>query len=262
MTSVLDRRPEQRYCAFLDILGFTALLGAIEGRPQSDEMRHLISALNFMSSEVDEPAYSADLPVYERTPEGLLERELGDPKLTYVSDCIIISTQHSADGLKALCRKASKVWLDLAWDGFFCRGAISEGLLFHHGGIVFGTAYLRALQLEKQAVYPRVVFDSTIIESLGGFPAAFPVCPPTSSRADDGQVYHRYFPRHFFPPYACDWTNYLHRVRCHICKALGSHTGRIRDKYVFLRTEFNFCVDCYRQELEDGLRPISESAEA
>ena len=256
--SILDRRPEPRYCAFLDILGFKEILKAIEERPNSQEAERLISALTFMSSEVDESAYSTDLPVYELTVDGMIERELGDPRMTYVSDCIIISTEHTEDGLKALCRKVSKIWIDLAWDGFFCRGAISEGLLFHHRDIVFGSAYLSAYELEKMADYPRVIFDEQVVESSGGFPATFPLCPPTSERGDDGKVYLRYFPYSFFPPYAFDWTTYLLRVRDRICGALKSKTGRVREKYVFLRKEFNFCVEHFRNVLAPELLAIPD----
>lgn len=254
--AILDRRPEMRYCAFLDILGFKSMLTAIESQPSSVRTARLISALNFMSEEVREPAYSSDLPVYEQTPEGILEKELGDPRLTYVSDCVIVSTEHTQEGLFALCRKVSKIWLDLAWDGFFCRGAISEGLLFHHRDIVFGSAYLQAYQLESTAVYPRVIFDNSIIKSAGGFPAAFPLRPPTSEIANDGLCYLRYFPYHFFPPYTNDWTNFLLGVRAHITKSLAETSAPVRDKYVFLQKEFNFCVNMYRDMLEDGLSPI------
>lgn len=253
--SILEMRPEPRYCAFLDILGFKKILETVEGQPDSQETERLISALNFMSTEVGEPAYSADLPVYEQTEEGIVERELGDPRLTYVSDCIIVSTEHTTDGLKALCRKISKIWLDLAWDGYFCRGAISEGLLFHHKDIVFGSAYLSAYELEKSAVSPRVIFDEKVVASVG-FPAAFPLRPPTSERADDGKVYLRYFPYSFFPPYAFSWTDYLIRVRQHICAALASTTDTVREKYVFLRKEFNFCLEFYRQFLSPELLAI------
>jgi hypothetical protein len=260
MTSILERRPVLRYCAFLDILGFRGFLEKVEDRPDSQELERLISALNFMSQENGEPAYGADLPVYELTPDGMIERELGNPRLTYVSDCVIISTDHTQHGLKALCRKVSKIWLDLAWDGFFCRGAISEGLLFHHRDIVFGSAYLRALDLERAANYPRVIFDKSIISSIGEFPTEFPLCPPTSEFATDGFVYLRYFPFNFFPPYAFNWTNYLGRVREHICAALATTTGRIREKYLFLQKEFNFCIQQYRGMLEPQLLSIPEDA--
>ena len=186
----------------------------------------------------------------------MIEKELGDPRLTYVSDCIIISTEHTADGLKALCRKVSKIWLELAWDGFFCRGAISEGLLFHHRNIVFGTAYLNAFHLEARANTPRVIFDKSIIASIGGFPSEFPMRQPTSEKGNDGEIYLRYFPWQFFPPYASDWSNYLFRIRHHIVEALSKTSGTVLEKYRFLRSEFNFCIENYREALEDGLLPI------
>lgn len=259
MEYILAKRPEMRYCAFLDILGFKSLLKSVEDTSDDPLMERIISVLNFMSAEVSESAYSADLPVYELTEKGLIERELGDPRLTYVSDCIIISTEHTEDGLKALCRKLSKIWLDLAWDGFFCRGGISEGLLFHHQNIVFGSAYLKALALEQVAITPRVVFDDAIISRVG-FPAVFPVLPPTCEMARDGRVYLRYFPYFFFPPYATNWTNYLCHVGEHIVVGLSTTSGRVREKYAFLREEFNFCLEEYRDMLDPSLRPIPADA--
>jgi hypothetical protein len=256
---LLDRRPEKRYCAFLDILGFKEILRTIESERDSQLSGRLISALRFLSEETRDPAYGADLPVYESSVDGLVERELGDPKLTYISDCIIISTAHTADGFKALCRKVSKIWIDLAWDGLFCRGGISQGLLFHYDDIVFGTAYLRALELEKNAKVPRVIIDHEVVAGLGGFPAAFPLCPPTCRRDADENVYLRYFPYWFFPPYSFSWVDYLYRVRGHICVGIEKHEGRIRDKYLFLRDEFNFCVTHFRDQLHPDLHPIAES---
>lgn len=254
--SLLDERPVMRYCAFLDILGFKSILEHIEGNPKSPVTERLISALNFMALEVNDPAYSADLPVYELVDDVLIERELGDPRLTYVSDCVIISAEHTPDGLKALCRKVSKIWLDLAWDGFFCRGAISDGLLFHHRNIVFGSAYLNAYYLEPKAIFPRVIIDPKVITALGGFPQAFPLRDPTSSVAADGFVYLRYFPRAFFPPYAHDWSNYLVRIRSHLVDSLATTSGSVYEKYSFLRDEFNFAVNHYRDFLEPGLQPL------
>jgi hypothetical protein len=251
---LLDRRPEKRFCAFLDILGFKEILQKIENEPRSQVVERLVSALKFLSDETRDPAYGADLPIYEPTEDGLIQRELGDPRLTYVSDCIIISTDHTADGFKALCRKVSKLWLDLAWDGFFCRGGISHGTLFHHSDIVFGTAYLKALEMEKTAEMPRVVIDADVVDFLGGFPATFPLCPPTCHQGPDQRIYLRYFPYHFFPPYAFSWSDYLHRVRGHICDGIEKHQGRVQAKYQFLRDEFNFCVTHFRNQLDPSLR--------
>jgi len=214
---LLDERPELRYCAFLDILGFKKLLERVENPAADDrDVESIISVLNFMAEEVVEPAYGSDLPVYTLTPDGVLEQELGDLRMISVSDSVIISAEHTPDGFKALCRKLTKVWIDLAWDGVFCRGAIAEGSLFHHSTIVFGSGYLKALELEKAASMPRVVISAEAVQSAGGFPSMFPLCPPTIVVGADGLHYLRYFPWWFFPTYAFNWSNYLFRIRQHI----------------------------------------------
>lgn len=256
MSDVLALRPVKRYCAFLDILGFEARLIELESLPASDDrIERLISCLNFMDQEVFEPAYSADLPVYSEENGLLIERELGDLQLTYVSDCMIISAEHTANGFKALCRKLSKIWCDLAWDGFFCRGGIAQGPLVHQGAIVFGSAYLRALKLEKLADMPRVIVDDDVVADLGGFPSNFPMLPPTIDKAADGRIYLRYFPYLLSPPYAGMWDNYLLGVRRHIVAQLSTTDPCIRPKYIFLRDEWNFAVTKYH-DLCDQPMPL------
>lgn len=108
---LLNERPQRRYCAFLDILGFKKLLERVED-PAADD-RHvesIISVLNFIAEEVVEPAYGPDLPVYTATANGLLEQELGGLRMISVSDSMIISADYTPDGFKALCRKVTKVW--------------------------------------------------------------------------------------------------------------------------------------------------------
>ena len=201
---LLDERPELRYCAFIDILGFKKLLECVENPAAGGrDIESIISVLNFMAEEVVEPTYGSDLPVYTVTPKGVLEQELGDLRMISVSDSMIISAEHTANGFKALCRKITKVWIDLAWDGVFCRGAIAEGPLFHHGTIVFSSGYLKALDLEQAASVPRVIISEEAVESVGGFPSLFPLRPPTIELGADGLHYLRYFhggsSRHMHP---------------------------------------------------------------
>lgn len=254
---LLDESPELRYCAFLDILGFKKLLERVENPAAGRDIESLISVLNFMAEEVVEPAYGSNLPVYTVTPKGVLQEELGDLRMISVSDSMIISAEHTANGFKALCRKVTKVWIDLAWDGVFCRGAIAEGPLFHHGTIIFGSGYLKALDLEKAASMPRVIISGDAVQSAGGFPSVFPLRPPTIELGPDGLHYLRYFPWWFFPPYASNWSNYLFRIRQHIVSGLQNGSSSIRRKYEFLRDEFNFTISQYREALEPGLQEIS-----
>ena len=142
---------EERFVAFIDILGFTQIVERIESDTPGDNfnLKRIKSVLNFMDEETYSPNYLPDLPVYTETDNELLETELGDPRLTYVSDCIIISAEPTLDGFKALSRKIHKITADLAFDGIFCRGAISKGKLYHRERILFGSSYIKAYKLEE-----------------------------------------------------------------------------------------------------------------
>jgi hypothetical protein len=161
-----DELMEERFVAFIDILGFKEIITGIEERNSKDDLifRKIKSVLNFMDEETYEPNYATDLPIYEETEGRLIERELGDPRLTYISDCIIISAQPTMDGFKGLSRKIHKITADLASDGIFCRGAITKGKLFHKKRVIFDSSYIRAFTLEEEfAIFPRVIIDPEIV---------------------------------------------------------------------------------------------------
>jgi hypothetical protein len=247
---------EDRYCAFVDILGFSDRVEQLEQSCDVEALDRLISCLRFMDDEVSEPAYGADLPVYNLTPTGLKVAELGDPRLTYVSDCLIVSAERNPSGFTALCRKTTKIWLDLLWDGYLCRGAISGGPLVHSDKIIFGTAYSKAYRLEAKAIVPRVIIDKDLSEIYSTYPSEFPRTPPTMERGEDGYLYLRYFPYHFYPPYVPNWTEYLLSARRTIEKGLAHPLESVRKKYEHAKEELNFAIDNYRRFLEPMLAKL------
>jgi hypothetical protein len=210
-----------------------------------------------MHDEQHESAYSADLPVYVEVDGRVIEKELGDLRLTYVSDCLVISAERTPDGFKALCRKVTKIWIDLLWDGYLCRGGISAGPMIHEASVVIGSAYMNAYKLEAKADVPRIVIDKELTEFYGGFPGPFPVCPPTIVAAQDGFLYLRYFPYEFFPPYAFSWSTYLLRARECILAGLTHSNERVRAKYEFVKGEFNFATTHFRKLLDPIVAPIA-----
>lgn len=250
MHRVLDENNimEERFVAFLDILGFTEILKAIELNNSSDnlDLKRIKSILNFMDDETTDPNYCADLPIYVKTEEDLIEKELGDPKLTYFSDCIIISAEPTLDGFKALSRKIHKITADLAFDGVFCRGAIAKGKLFHHNKVLFGSSYIKAYELEKEkANFPRVIVDPDIIDFFELKEGQVPLAPTFYGTDKDGMYYLRYWTWYLFPPYAGSFDDYLMIVR----KWIVSHIDKFEDnsrvlpKYIWLKDEFNSLVD-------------------
>jgi len=254
MNQVLDENSimEERFVAFLDILGFTQIVKGIEAANNSEniDLKRIKSILNFMDEETTDPNYSADLPIHVKTEDGLIEKELGDPKLTYVSDCIIISSEPTLDGFRGLSRKIHKITADLAYDGVFCRGAITKGKLFHHEKIIFGSSYIKAYQLEEtKAIFPRVIVDPDVIDFFELEEGEFPLAPAFYGKDKDGLYYQRYWTWYLFPPYAGGFDNYLMIVRNWIIEHINKFEGneRVRDKYLWLKDEFNSLVDWWRE---------------
>ena len=236
---------EERFVAFIDILGFTEIIKEIEESNDiatNPSLKKIKSILNFMDEETYDPNYSADLPVYIETENGLIEKELGDPRLTYISDCIIISAEPTLDGFKGLSRKIHKITADLAFDGIFCRGAISKGKLFHKNRVLFGSSYIRAYELEEKfAKFPRVIIDPEIIKFFNLQEGEMPLAPVFYGRDTDGYYYQRYWTWFLFPPYSGGWENYLQIVRQKIIGNLLKYKEieSVHAKYVWLKKEFN-----------------------
>lgn len=246
MENILDDKfvLEDRFVAFVDILGFKSIVDRIEQENNEDnkELKIIKSILNFMDEEANNPNYSIDLPIYESSKEGLVVKELGDPRLTYVSDCIIISAEPTSDGFKALSRKIHKITSDLSFDGVFCRGAITKGKLFHRNKILFGNSYIKAYQLEGSiAIFPRVIVDPEIVEFLDHSILQAPIF---YGKDKDGLNYLRYWTWMLYPPYAGRWDDYLKIVKSKLIYLLEKNKDNenIFKKYVWLKNEFNSLV--------------------
>jgi hypothetical protein len=239
---------EERFVAFIDILGFKGIVKSIElnNNENNPDLKRIKSILNFMNEETFDPNYSADLPVYVEKDGGLIELELGDPKLTYVSDCLIISSEPTLDGFKALSRKIHKITSDLAFDGVFCRGAITKGKLFHHDKVIFGSSYVKAYKLEEEkADFPRVIIDPDIIDFFDITNEKMPLSAMFYGKDIDGFYYQRYWTWQLFPPYIGRFEDYLMVVRKHIIDNLVAFEKdeRLMGKYTWLKKEFNSLVD-------------------
>ena len=253
MVSLLDfdHVMEERFVAFLDILGFKDLINSIEenGKGSCETLKAVKSILNFMDEETYEPNYGSDLPIYKNINGQIFELELGDPRLTYVSDCVVISAEPTLDGFKALSNKIHKITSDLAVDGFFCRGAISKGKLFHKGRILFGSAYVRAYQLEEgEAKYPRVIIDPNILDFFDLSDGKMPLAPIFFGKDLDGFYYQRYWVWQKFPPYVGNFGTYINIVERHIKKFKLRFEGKpnLLEKYDWLDVELKNLMEFWK----------------
>jgi hypothetical protein len=241
---------EERFVAFIDILGFKDLVLNIETKTEGykNDFKRVGSILNFLNEESIESNTQHDLLIYEEKDGTLLEKELGDPRINYISDCVIISTEGSFDGFKSLCNKITKFSTDIACDGIFLRGAITFGPLYHQKPFLFGSAYQKAYELEsKISNTPRIIVDDSVFEKLNEYHNKFPLCEPTIRRDTDGVYFMSSFPWNYFPYYTYDWLNFLLRVKGHILYNLNKFDPRVAGFSRELKRLDTFCrwKECY-----------------
>lgn len=141
---------EQRYCAFIDILGFSELIQTLDkGAITLEHMRMLLSKVH------NPPTTNAG---------GMPD---ADFRAQSISDAVALSGATNARGLGAIIHSINRLAIDLLMEGFFIRGAIVKDTLYHDEKTVFGSALVRAYRLESTvARYPRVMVTREVIEDM------------------------------------------------------------------------------------------------
>jgi hypothetical protein len=83
---------------------------------------------------------------------------------SFFSDSFVLSSPENRDDL--LIRETGHLCRELLLKGFASRGAITTGQLYHRAGLVFGLAFIRAVEMEKRiAIYPRVILDKQTLDT-------------------------------------------------------------------------------------------------
>lgn len=154
------RRPQHgyvdRYCAFIDILGFRGLIGGLQGN--SSQFLTLREVLKKVHAPVGQSTVNWHT----------------DFRAQSISDAVAISTLATEGGLVWLFQIIEKLAIDLLKDGYFIRGALVKGKLYHDDTMVFGEALLRAYELENTVVrYPRVMIARDILADIDEFCEGF-----------------------------------------------------------------------------------------
>jgi hypothetical protein len=94
-------------------------------------------------------------------------------------------------GLIELLNATEHLTLELLSQGFFVRGAIVKGMLYHDEKMVSGEALGRAYQFERQVVrYPRIMIARDVTQDLRTYCDRHEVgieVPGRIGRVDDGQ---------------------------------------------------------------------------
>jgi hypothetical protein len=119
---------KDRYVAFLDLLGFKALVAQAEEHPgQWTTVREVLALVK----------------------ETLCEDPAIGMRFTYFSDCILISVDRSEQGLAEMFASINCLTFNLLQYDVLVRGGLVAGGAYHQRDFVYGTAVSRAYVLES-----------------------------------------------------------------------------------------------------------------
>jgi hypothetical protein len=165
---------ETRVVAFIDILGWRKV---VEDSVNSPDLRQkLLNAIWALGvqSKKDVEDDTSDWPSSDRA--------------TQFSDSVVISIPYSGHrDLLRLIRQITSYQHSMLFAGFFLRGGITVGPLYHQGSLVFGPALNEAYALEcKHAVHPRVIVAKSLITQVEKAARLLPRHWPFIILDDDG----------------------------------------------------------------------------
>jgi hypothetical protein len=139
---------ERRIVSFFDILGWREHVAEA-----ADDARRI--------------ARLASMPrMFSRTVMGVADRVPG-AQLTSFSDNVVSSVPFEPKYVEWILQSLATIQLGAALAGFWVRGSVTIGSLYHDADIVFGPALNRAYVLEsQQAQFPRIIIDPRASELL------------------------------------------------------------------------------------------------
>lgn len=242
---------EQRIVAFIDILGFRALLDETVSKDGKDLPNRIDEVINAYESireiwDLDKKSETINLKTYS------------SKQVTIFSDLIVVSFK---------AEEPSEVFftlLEIKWlimrllnHRILCRGAVTLGKLIHKNEYIFGPALAEAYMLEsKAALYPRVILDRNIVEAGATFKSKdhtskqeLEYVESLLERDSDGMYYVDYFykaqselddPQYDFPAYI---QNLGEIIRKGLMGSSHHSKADLRVKYSWMRERYNNMVE-------------------
>lgn len=164
---------EMRYCAFVDILAFKNLIADLDkGKVDVRTMQHIFFTVQtrpFLRASREKPV---------------------DLKVQTISDAICVSSKVEGPSLQWLLFSLSSLTYGLLEQGYFVRGAVVKGNLYHDDHVVFGNALIRAYELESTvARYPRIMLTKEVAEDIKKYQGEDPQYGDSVRQADDGPFF-------------------------------------------------------------------------
>jgi hypothetical protein len=242
---------ENRIVAYIDILGFRALLDETVAKDGTDDQKRIDEVIRAYTSireiwDLDEKSAALSASTYN------------SKKVTIFSDSIVVSF---------MAEEPSEVFftlLEIKWlimrllnHKILCRGAVALGKLIHQDEYIFGPALVEAYTLEsKVALYPRVILDRNIIDTATAFNSLHHTSRQEREYVEsllekdsDGMYYIDYFfkaqselddPEYDFPAYI---ENLSSIIRKGLMGSVHHTKADLRIKYSWMRERYNQMVE-------------------
>lgn len=138
---------EKRIVVFLDILGFSNTV--------LNDQENAKKIMNVLDEAV------------ESLKSTKKDHDLDTLKITWFSDSIIISDSDvNIASLLSILLAIENIQSFLCLSQVTIRGGVSIGECYHTGTNVFGEAMVRAYELEKKAITPRVILSEEVMEFI------------------------------------------------------------------------------------------------
>ncbi|WP_137897705.1 hypothetical protein [Sphingomonas sp. 2SG] len=135
---------QDRYLAFVDVLGFAELVA------QSETSSEIVTRLSRTLLRLSERASSA------RSEELHIEA-------TSFSDTVVISAPATSDALYRMFEITEELSFELLSANMLLRGAIVRGAVLHTSEFVFGPALISAYRLETgTSFHPRIMLEPSV----------------------------------------------------------------------------------------------------
>jgi hypothetical protein len=153
---------QERVCLFIDILGFKAWIDASDGGKAASGIKSGPSpevTVDFLHRVL-----SLVSGVRADDMSGISLSVAGSKQASQFSDSLVVSYQvDEPDAIFFMLYDILLLQIELIQHGVLIRGAVTLGKLFHDENLVFGPALVEAAELEKLAMYPRVILDREIL---------------------------------------------------------------------------------------------------
>lgn len=141
---------EERYVAFVDVLGFASLVGQSLGQPEIvTQLRDALASVNASASAIR----SAELKL----------------EASSFSDTVVLSAPAGASELLRMIEVLDQFSFDLLQRNMLFRGALVRGLVIHTADFLFGPGLVAAYQLESTiSFHPRIMLDGPVRDAVRG----------------------------------------------------------------------------------------------